>query len=58
MMIDRKIETAIVALSIEETAVTKQLAMAESRAERRCPEYDSENIFWKRVDALDKNRMT
>ena len=52
MMRDRQNETSIVALSIEEAAITKQLAMAEARADRRCPEFDPNNIYWKRVDVL------
>ena len=52
MMRDRKNETSIVALSIEEAAISKQLAMAEARADRRCPEFDPNNIYWKRVDVL------
>ena len=52
MMIDRQNETSIVALSIEEAAISRQLSAAETRAETRCPIYDINNSFWKWVDTL------
>ena len=52
MMKDKRDETAIVALSIEESALARMLAMAEKRAEVRCPMYDENNIHWQRVDSL------
>ena len=56
MMVDRRNETSIVALSIQEAAIGRQLAAAETRAESRCPTYDDENSFWKRVDVLIKKQ--
>ena len=51
-MLDRQNETAIVALSIEEGAIGRQLLAAETRADSRCPVYDPNNSYWKRVDVL------
>ena len=48
-------ETKIVALSIEEAAIGRQVSAAEVRAQQRCPEYDSSNDHWKRVDLLIKD---
>ena len=56
MMVDRQNETSIVALSIQEAAIGRQLTAAETRAESRCPIYDSKNSFWKRVDVLIKKQ--
>ena len=56
MMVDRQNEISIVALSIQEAAIGRQLAAAETRAESRCPTYDAENSFWKRVDVLIKKQ--
>ena len=47
MLNDRRDDTTIVALSIEESAIGRQLGVAEKRAEQRCPEYDATNIHWK-----------
>jgi len=49
---DKREETSIVALSIEEGAIGRQLRDAERRSEMRCPEYDKENFYWKCVDKL------
>ena len=55
-MIDRKHEVAMVALSLEESAMTKMVAAAESRALQRCPEYDETNMYWARVDVMLKEQ--
>ena len=52
MMMDRQNESKIVGLSIESSAIERQLAHAEKRAEVRCPEYNPSNVHWKRVDNL------
>ena len=52
MLRDKREETSIVALSIEEGAIGRQLRDAERRAEMRCPEYDKDNFYWKSVDKL------
>ena len=52
MLIDKREETLIVALSIEEGAIGRQLRDTERRAEMRCPEYDKDNFYWKCVDKL------
>ena len=51
-MIDRKNEVAMVALSLEQSAMTKLIEAAERRASQRCQEYDGENLYWKKVDDL------
>ena len=55
-MIYRKHEVAMVALSLEESAMTKMVAAAESRALQRCPEYDETNMYWARVDVMLKEQ--
>ena len=52
IMLDRQNETSIVALSIEEGAIGRQLLAAETRADSRCPVYDPNKSYWKRVDVL------
>ena len=44
-MIDRKHEVAMVALSLEESAMTKLIEAAERRAALRCPEYLESNPY-------------
>ena len=58
MLNDRRDETTIVALSIEESAIGRQLNVAEKRAEQRCPEYNATNIYWKRVDELIEDQQS
>jgi hypothetical protein len=48
----QKKETKLVGLSIQVNAIEKQIKSAESRALLRCPEYNKDNIYWQRVDAL------
>jgi len=43
---------AMVALSLEQSAMTKLIEAAERRASQRCKEYDGENFYWKKVDDL------
>ena len=45
-------ETRLVGLSIQQSAIESQIEGAERRANLRCPEYDENNIHWKRVDDL------
>lgn len=45
-------ETRLVGLSIQGSAIRSQIESAEKRAELRCPTYDENNKFWKRVDEL------
>ena len=49
---DRNKERQLVGLSIEISAISRQIIQAEKRAEMRCSEYDPENIHWQRVDNL------
>ena len=42
---DRQREATLVGLSIEEAAISRQIAQTEKRAEVRFPDYDSENVF-------------
>ena len=49
-------ETQLVSLSIHESAIARQIESAEARAHSRCPQYDPENIYWKRVDILLKKQ--
>ena len=51
-MSDRQREANLVGLSIQEAAISKSLDQAERRAENRCPEHDSNNRFWTKVDEL------
>ena len=55
-MLDRKHEVAMVALSLEESAMTKMVDAAERRAMQRCPDYDSGNQYWKKVDGMLKDQ--
>ena len=48
----QKDETRLVGLSIQESAIGRQIASAEGRARERCPEYRPKNPYWKRVDQL------
>ena len=50
--IDRIAEAAIVAISVEESAIARQVEAAEKRAIQRYPEYNADNYFWKRSDEL------
>ena len=45
-------EATIVALSIEHSAVARQVEAAEKRATLRCPVYNKNNFYWKRTDEL------
>jgi len=45
VMSDRQRETSIVAFSIEDSMISKQLEQAERRADLRCSQYDTENLF-------------
>ena len=55
-MLDRKHEVAMVALSLEESAMTKMVDASERRAMQRCPDYDSNNQYWKKVDGMLKDQ--
>jgi len=56
VMLDRQRETSIVAFLIEESMIANQLEQAERRAELRCPQYDTTNIFWKKVNKLSEKQ--
>ena len=45
-------EATIVALSIEHSAVARQVEAAEKRATLRCPVYNKNIFYWKRTDEL------
>ena len=51
-LIHQQNETRLVGLSIQEAAIRSQIESAESRATQRCPKYNKNNMYWKRVDAL------
>ncbi len=48
----QKKESKLIGLSIQESAIRGQILGAENRAALRCPEYDPNNIYWRRVDML------
>ena len=48
----QKNQTYLVGLSIQESAMSRQVRQCENRAANRCPVYDSENIHWKVADDL------
>ena len=51
-MNDRKKESILVGISIEEAAISRLIEAAERRAEMRCKEYNQSNKFWQKVDEL------
>ena len=51
-MLDRKHEVAMVALSLEESSMRKLVEAAERRALQRCPKYNKDNVYWKKVDQM------
>ena len=51
-MLDRKHEVAMVALSLEESSMRKLVEAAERRALQRCPKYNKDNMYWKKVDQM------
>ena len=51
-LIHQQNETRLVGLSIQEAAIRNQIESAESRASQRCPKYNKNNVYWKRVDNL------
>ena len=55
-MMDRKHKVTIVALSLEESAMTKMIDAGEGRAMQRCPEYDSSNQYWVKIDNMLKDQ--
>ena len=48
----QKRETKLVGLSIQESAIGRQITSAENRAKERCPTYNPNNAYWRRVDGL------
>jgi hypothetical protein len=48
----QKNQTLLVGLSIQESAVARQVESAEARANARCPKYNKNNFYWKRLDDL------
>ena len=48
----QKNQTLLVGLSIQESAVARQVESAEARATTRCPKYNKNNVYWKRLDDL------
>ena len=48
----QKNQTLLVGLSIQESAIARQVESAETRATTRCPNYNKNNTYWKRVDDL------
>jgi len=50
--IDRKNEALMFNLAIEESALARQVEVSETRAQLRCPEYDENNLFWKKANAI------
>ena len=51
-MNDRRRDSNIVGLSIEESEIARQIEQAKKRAAVCCPEYDQGNIFWKGFDVM------
>jgi len=56
-MLDRRNVTSIIALSIEERAIARQLEAAEKRAVLRCHTYSKNNVHWQRVDTLIEDQQ-
>lgn len=48
----QKNQTLLVGLSIQESAIARQVESAEARATSRCAKYNKNNTYWKRVDEL------
>ena len=46
LLFDRKQEQKIVAFSVEESALARQIEQAQRRSITRCLDYDSNNIHW------------
>ena len=57
-MLDRQKESTLVGFSIEESAVSRLIEQAERRAEVRCPTYNSNNLYWQKVDLLLEKQET
>ena len=51
-MVERKNDSLLVGLSIEQCALKDQVEAAERRAASRCPEYNPSNLYWRKVDSL------
>ena len=51
-MVERKNDSVLVGLSIEQCALKDQVEAAERRAASRCREYDPSNLYWRKVDLL------
>lgn len=51
-MLERKTDSVLVGLSVEQSALKDQVEAAERRAASRCPEYNSTNVYWIKVDSL------
>ena len=51
-MIDKQNESRVVALSMKESAICRQIAHIERRVEARCANYDETNVHCKMVDPL------
>jgi hypothetical protein len=47
-----KNQTLLVGLSIQESAVSRQVESAKARATTHCHKYDKNNLYWKIVDEL------
>ena len=48
----QKNQSFLVSLSIQESAMSRQIEAAEKRAMIRCPTYDANNVHWKLADDL------
>ena len=48
--VDRKNEAVMFNLAIQESALARQVDLAEQRAKLRCKQYDENNIHWKKAD--------
>ena len=53
-MLDFQKETSIVALSIQESTIVRQIEAAKMCAQSRCIQYNAKNEFWKKVDLLNE----
>ena len=51
-MLDRKHEVPMVALSLEEISMTKLVEAAKRTALQRCPKYNKNHVYWKKVDQM------
>jgi len=53
----QKNQSFLVSLAIQESAMARSIEALEKRAMIRCPEYDENNIHWKKADELSEEHQ-